>query len=59
MQPPEPPTRDEYDAAKRRQLADPEAHRSQNPSAEVLADVDAIRRFEAAENRRAEGGGGR
>jgi len=47
-----PVTREQYDAAKKRQRDQPRDFELPNPSLEVLADVAAICEFEAEENRR-------
>lgn len=43
------PTKEEYDAAKARQLADPVGFSSREPSEEVLADVAVINAYEQRE----------
>lgn len=44
------PTKDEYDAAKARQLGNPSAFSDRNPTAEVLADVAIINAYELAQS---------
>jgi hypothetical protein len=44
------PTKDEYDAAKSRQLADPAGFSSREPTDEVLADVAVINDYERAQD---------
>lgn len=44
------PTKDEYDAAKSRQLADAAKFASREPSPEVLADVALINEYERAQD---------
>ena len=43
------PTKDEYDAAKARQLGDPVAFSMRDPTVEVLADVAVINAYELAQ----------
>jgi hypothetical protein len=43
------PTKEEYDAAKDRQLSNVEAFSSHQPTAEVLADVAVINAYEYAQ----------